>query len=183
MTGITSGPGAPTSYVGQAFPGTSPSGGYAFASHPFGLQPQQWIHPLQQQQQLQQLLQIVPQQLQQLLHIVPQQLQNLQHVQQQVYHLQQHLQQLLQIVPQQLHQLQQLVQNLPQQLLQQPFHAAPQPFGTIHSPTLAGFGAAPSQPVASPWALSTVGQGVGYPQATGSLPHPFGYGAQPSHFM
>ncbi len=178
MTGITYGTGAPTSYVGQAFPGISPYGGYAFASHPFGLQPQQWIHPLQQQQILQQLLQIVPQQLQQLLHIVPQQLQNLQHVQQQVYHLQQ----LLQIVPQQLHQLQQLVQNLPQQLLQQPFHA-PQPFGTLQSPTLAGFGAALSQPVASPWALSTVGQGIGYPQATGSLPHPFGYGAQPSHFM
>jgi uncharacterized protein (DUF885 family) len=135
-------------------------------------QPQQWIHPLQQQQMLQQLLQIVPQQLQQLLHIVPQQLQNLQQVQQQ----------LLQIVPQQLQQLQQLVQNLPQQLLQQPFHAGPQPFSTIHSPTFAGFGAALSQPVASPWALSTVGQGVGYPQATGSLPH-FGYGAQPSPFM
>lgn len=165
MTGITSGPGAPTSYVGQAFPVTSPYGGFAFASHPLG-QPQQWIHPLQQQQMLQQLLQIVPQQLQQLLHIVPQQLQNLQHVQQQVYHLQQ----LLQIVPQQLHQLQQLVQNLPQQLLQQPFHAAPQPFSTTQSPTFAGFGAALSQPVASPWALSTVGQGVGYPQATGSLP-------------
>lgn len=172
MTGITYGPGAPTSYVGQGFPVTSPYGGFAFASHPFG-QPQQCIHPLQQQQMLQQLLQIVPQQLQQLLHIVPQQLQNLQQVQQQ----------LLQIVPQQLQQLQQLVQNLPQQLLQQPFHAGPQPFSTIHSPTFAGFGAALSQPVASPWALSTVGQGVGYPQATGSLPYHFGHGAQPSPFM
>ena len=176
MTGIAYGIGAPTSYVGQTFPATSPYGGYAFATHPFGLQAQY----LQQQQLLQQLLQIVPQQLQQLLHIVPQQLQHLQNVQQQQVH---HLQQLLQILPQQLHQLQQLVQNLPQQLLQQPFHAAPQSFGTIQWPNLAAFGAGLSQQAAGPWGFSAAGQGVGYPQTAGILPHTFGYGGQPGQLM
>lgn len=182
MTGIAPGIGAPTNYVGQTFPAISPFGGYAFATHPFGLQAQQYIQPQQQQQVLQQLLQTVPQQLQQLLHIVPQQLQHLHNVQQQQVH---QLQQLLQILPQQLQQLQQLVQNLPQQLHQQPFHAA-QPLGTIQSPNVAAFGAGLPQQAAGPWGFSAAGQGVqplGYPQPAGIQPHTFGYGAQSSQLM
>jgi hypothetical protein len=174
MTGIAPGIGAPTNYVGQTFPATSPFGGYGFATQPFGLQAQQYLQPLQQQQLLQQLLQTVPQQLQ-----------HLHNAQQQQVH---HLQQLLQIFQQQLHQLQQLVQHLPQQLHQQPFHAA-QPFGTIpspQSPNVAAFGAGLSQQAAGPWGFSAAGQGVqplGYPQPAGIQPHTLGYGAQPSQLM
>jgi hypothetical protein len=181
MTGIAHGIGAPTSYVGQTFPATSPFGAYAFGPQPFVPQAQQYVQPLQQQQVLQQLLQIVPQQLQQLLHIVPQQLNQLQNVQQQV----QHLQQLLQILPQQLHQLQQLVQSLPHQLLHQQFSGAPQPFGTIQSPNVAAFGGGLSQQAAGPWGFTAAGQGVqppGYPQTAGIMPQNFGW-AQPSQLM
>jgi len=182
MTGIAYGLGTPTSYVGQTFPAISPFGGYAFGAQPFGAQAQHFGQQLPQQQVLQQLLQIVPQQLQQLLHIVPQQLNQLQNVQQQVHHLQQ----LLQILPQQLHQLQQLVQSLPHHLLHQPFHAAPQPFGTIQSPNVGAFGAGFSQQAAGPWGFTGAGQGVqpfGYPQTVGIQPQNFGYGAQPGQLM
>jgi hypothetical protein len=169
MTGFAYGIGAPTSYAGQTFPATSPYAGHAWATQPGGLQAQ-YVQPLQQQS-LQQLLQIVPQQLQQLLHIVPQQLQHLQNVQQQQVH---YLQQLLHILPQQLHQLQQLVQNLSPQLLQQPFHAAPQPFGAMQLPNVAAFGTGLSQQAAGPWGSST---------APGIPPQTFGYGAHPGQLM
>jgi hypothetical protein len=182
MTGIAYGVGAPTSYAGQAYPAISPYGGYPLSAHPFGLQTQQYVQPLQQQQLLQQLLQIVPQQLQQLIQIVPQQLQHLHNVQQQLHQLQH----LLQILPQQLHQIQQLVQNLSQQVLQQPFQATQQPFGTVPSPNFAGFGAGLSQQAAGPWGFSNAGHGVqslGVPQTSGIGPHTFGYGSQPSQLM
>jgi hypothetical protein len=81
-------------YAQQAY---SPAGA-------FGIGTQQNVQPLQQ---IQQLLQIVPQQLQQLQHLQQVQLQ----------HLQQ-LQQFVQIVPQQLQQIQQLIQFVPQQIQQ-----------------------------------------------------------------
>src|SRR5262245_44894624 len=70
-------------------------------------------------QQIQQLLQIVPQQLQQLVQ--------LQYLQQ---HQLQQLQQVLQFLPAQLAQLQQLVQSVPQQQIQQPFGTAGLPLAT-----------------------------------------------------
>jgi hypothetical protein len=155
MTGLAYSFGAPTSYVGQTFPATSPFGGHAFGSLPFAQQANPYVQPLQQQHVLQQLLQIVPQQLQQLLQIVPQQLSQLQNLQHQI----QHLQQLLQILPQQLHQLSQPVQNLPHQLWQQ----APGPWGF----TPAGQGL----------------QSLAYPQTAGVLPPNFGYWGQPSQLM
>ena len=174
MTGIAYGTGSPTSFVGQTFPVTSPVGGYAFGAHPFGPQAQQYIQPLQQQQQvLQQLLQIVPQQLQHLLHVQLNQLQSVQH---QIHHLQQ----LLQILPQQLHQLAHLAQTLPHHLLHQPFGAAP-----IQSPNVAAFGAGLWQHPGQ-WGFTTAGQGVqpfAYPQATAIQPQNFGYGAQPGQLM
>jgi hypothetical protein len=173
MLGITSGIGAPTSYVGQTFPATSPFGGYAFGAHPFGPQAQQYVQPLYPQQVLQQLFQIVPQQLQQLLQL---QLTQLQNVQQQVHYLQQ----LLQILPQQLHQVAHLAQTVPHHFFHQPFFAPP-----IQSPNVAAFGAGLSQHAAGPWGLTTGGPGVqplAYPQTT-AIPQNFGYAAQPGQLM
>ena len=93
-------PFAPQPYTQQAY---SPAGAFGIGISPY-LQTQQNVQPLQQ---IQQLLQIVPQQLQQLQHLQQVQLQ----------HLQQ-LQQFVQIVPQQLQQIQQLIQFVPQQIQQ-----------------------------------------------------------------
>ena len=178
MTGLAYSFGAPTSYVGQTFPATSPFGGQAFGSFPFGQQAHHYVQPLQQQHVLQQLLQIVPQQLQQLLQIVPQQLNQLQNLQHQI----QHLQQLLQILPQQLHQLSHLVQNLPPHVLQHPFSAVP----PIQSPNVAAFGTGLWQQAPGPLGFTPAGQGLqslSYPQTAGILPQNFGYWAQPSQLM
>jgi hypothetical protein len=78
----------------------------------------------------------VQQQISQLLQVVPQQLQQLQAIQQQQSW---QLQLLLQIVPAQLQQLQQLIQLVPQQLQQ---IQQGQPFGSAISSPL-GFGLAP----------------------------------------
>jgi len=101
---------------------TAPTIPWAFS--PYGIQGQ-GQHPLQQQ--IYQLLQIVPQQLQAL--------------QQLGYQQQQQLQQLAQIVPGQLAQLQQLIQVVLQQ-----FQQTQQPLGQI-----AGLG---SYGVAAPWGVT-----------------------------
>jgi hypothetical protein len=174
MTGIASGVGAPTSYVGQTFPATSPFSGYGFGAQPFGPQAQQYVQPLYQQQVLQQLFQIVPQQLHQLLQM---QLNQLQNVQQQVHYVQQ----LIQILPQQLHQVAHLAQTLSHHSFHQPFSALP-----LQSPNVAAFGTGLSQHPWSPGGLMTGGLGLqplAYPQTSAILPHNFGYAAQPGQLM
>lgn len=134
------------STFGVATPTILPQSGISwgfspYAGQPFGIQsfPQQYGQPFSNQpgygiggaqplQQIQQLLQIVPQQLQQLQWLQQQQLAQ--------------IQPLLQLVPAQLQQLQQMIQFVPQQiqLLQQ------QPYGPTFSSPL-GLGLTP-QPFA-----------------------------------
>jgi len=115
MTGSTFGLGTPFTNpvlplgIGGFSHGVQGLGGNPFVAPQFYSQPFANIQgsPVQQLQQIAQLLQIVPQQLQQL--------QQLEYVQQQQL---QQLQQLVQVIPAQLAQLQQLIQFVPQQILQ-----------------------------------------------------------------
>ncbi|SRR6266516_8197022 len=109
-------------YASQAFGSQlfNPSIGVGYGASPYG------IGAVSPQQQIAQLLQIVPQQLQQV-----------QLLQQQQLVL---LQQLLQLVPAQLQQLQQLIQVVPQQIQQ--LQQQHQPFGAGLSSPL-GFGLVP----------------------------------------
>jgi hypothetical protein len=129
-------------------------GGYASAMNPFGLQTGAYAQPLQQ---VQHLLQILPQQLQQL-HYLQQHQHSLQ--QQQLHQLQQ----LLQLVPQQLQQLQQLIQLLPQQLhqIQQLVQFVPQQINQLQQQLLGhqtpgGVGLGVAQPFGTPFGWSAQG--------------------------